>query len=294
VNLLVEGFDAQVVVDLMERERVGFTFMVPTMAAALARVPSAAERDWSALKVFQVSGAPISETTALECHAVFGDAMFQMYSLTESLTGTYMSSATWFGELPGSQPLRSAGRPSPYAVVRVVGEDGIDVPVGATGEIWLRSDAQLTEYLDDPAATAAKIVDGFVRTGDVGCFDGNGLLYVVDRVDDMIISGGFNISPSEVENVLAGQPGVREVAVFGVPHERWGETPLAVCVPTAGAQLDAAELVDRCRAALGSYKKPSAVVIRPDDLPRTPTGKVDRKLLREPYWAGRDRRVGGS
>jgi len=154
-------------------------------------------------------------------------------------------------------------------------------------------------FWEQPAATAERMTaDGFVLTGDIGKLDANGYLYVMDRKDDMIISGGFNIWPAELENVILDHPSVVEVAVFAVPDDRWGETPMAVCVVDASATIDedvvAEEIRQLCVERLGSYKKPGHVEIRTDPLPTSAVGKIQRKALREPHWSGRDRRIGGT
>ena len=128
----------------------------------------------------------------------------------------------------------------------------------------------------------------------MGRLDDNGYLYIVDRADDMIISGGYNIWPMELENVISDYPGVIEVAVFGVPHERWGESPHAVCVVGEGVEIDARDVIELCSERLGSYKKPGSVTFTSEPLPKSPVGKIRRKDLREPFWAGHDRRVSGS
>jgi acyl-CoA synthetase (AMP-forming)/AMP-acid ligase II len=157
-----------------------------------------------------------------------------------------------------------------------------------------KTDGQMTAFWNDPKATAERMVDGWVKTGDVGYLDANGYLYMIDRVGDMIVSGGFNIYPAELENVLSDHPDVVEVAVFGIPHERWGETPCAVCSVKPGGTVTEAELVRLCEERLGNYKRPGKVVLRTEPLPKTPVGKIKRKELREPFWAGRTRRVSGS
>jgi acyl-CoA synthetase (AMP-forming)/AMP-acid ligase II len=225
---------------------------------------------------------------------VFGDALFQGYGQTEVCFVTMMPSAEWFGSIPGSVPLRSAGRAMPLASIDIVGDDGGSLGVGETGEIALRSIAQLGEFWNAPETTAARIVDGWVRTNDVGHLDANGFLYVTDRKDDMIISGGFNIWPRELEQIIERLPGVSEVTVFGVPDDRWGETPLAVCRLEPGSDLTADTIITACSSALGSYKKPGHVQVTTEPLPRTPVGKVDRKRLREQHWAHLDRRVAGN
>ena len=169
------------------------------------------------------------------------------------------------------------------------------VPVGTEGEIAVRCEGQMTSIWSDPDLTQNRLRDGWVFTGDMGRLDERGFLYVVDRVDDMIISGGFNIWPAELRaQVIASLPGVREAVVFGVPDEHWGETPQAIVVVDPGVTIDEAAVIEACRDRLGSYKKPAHVTIQTDPLPRSPVGKIQRKVLREPYWAGQERHVAGS
>ncbi len=294
-NLLVPTFDAAEVVETMERERVAFGFLVPTMINAIAREPSAAGRDWSYLKVLQSGGAPISDDTAIVARQVFGDVLYQMYGQTEALPISVMNTADWFSDIDGSTPMRSAGRPLPFGELAIVDpESGDEVPIGDQGEIAIRCDGQMVGFWNDPEATATRMRDGWVLSGDIGRLDHNGYLYVLDRKDDMIISGGYNIWPAEIENVLTSHPAVVEAAAFGVPDDRWGETPRAVVSVVGDALVSADELIALCVEQLGSYKKPSAVEITTEPLPKSPVGKLARKELREPFWAGRDRRVAGN
>ncbi|MFT3874144.1 MAG: AMP-binding protein [Nocardioides sp.] len=152
----------------------------------------------------------------------------------------------------------------------------------------------MTGIWNDPELTDYRLRDGWVLTGDIGRLDENGFLYVVDRVDDLIVSGGFNIWPAELEQTIAKMGPVREVAVFGVPHEKWGETPMALVVVDDLGALDEEAVIEECRTHLGSYKKPSSVEFRTAPLPRSPVGKIQRKVIREPYWTGQERRVAGS
>jgi acyl-CoA synthetase (AMP-forming)/AMP-acid ligase II len=176
----------------------------------------------------------------------------------------------------------------PFAELEIRDEHNRSVPTGTEGEIAIRCEGQMTGLWEDPEQTAARLRDGWVLTGDIGRLDEHGFLYVIDRVDDLIISGGFNIWPAELEQVISGLPGVREVVVFGVPDEKWGETPLAEVI------LDEPMVIEACASRLGSYKKPGRVVVRTDAFPRSPVGKLQRKVIREPYWAGQERRVAGS
>jgi len=168
------------------------------------------------------------------------------------------------------------------------------LPSGSVGEIVGKVEGQMSGFWNDPKATAERIVDGWIKTGDVGYLDANGYLYMIDRAGDMIVSGGFNIYPAEIENALSDHPDVIEVAVFGIPHERWGETPCAVCTIKPNATVTEAELIALCEEKLGNYKRPGKVVLRADPLPKTPVGKIKRKELREPFWVGHTRRVAGA
>lgn len=294
-NVLIDRFDANETVDLMEREGIGYMFMVPTMLNVINQLPGIKQRDWSKLKCMLVSAAPIADDTALKAREIFGDAMYQGYGQTEVLPIAMMGPRQWFAtDVPGSQPLRACGMPLPFAQLQIWDENDQPVPVGEVGEIVAKTDGQMKEFWNDPEATAKRIVRGWVKTGDIGRLDKNGYLYMLDRADDMIISGGYNIWPAELENVITDHPDVIECAVFGVPHERWGETPCAHVMVREGSRVTEVEIADLCAERLGSYKKPGKVVITTEPLPKTPVGKIKRRSLRDPYWAGRDRRVAGA
>ena len=293
-NVMVDHFDPDAVLELLETERIAYVFMVPALLGQLARHPGARSRDWTGLKVINVGGAPITDDTALLARDVFGDVLYQTYGQTEALPATTVGPRQWFADIEGSAPLRSAGRPLPFVDLEILGDDGRPVPVGEEGEIAVRCDGQMTAFWENPEATAERLVNGFVLTGDIGRLDRNGYLYVLDRKNDMIISGAYNIYPAELENVLMDHPAVIEAAAFGVPDDRWGETPRAVCTVDPSVAVTPDELVTLCRDRLGSYKKPSAVDLITTPLPRTPVGKLDRKALREPHWQGQARRVAGS
>ena len=299
-NVMLDNFDPAETIEIMEREKISYMFAVPAMLNALAREPSARSRDWSSLRVVQIGGSPIADETALLGREVFGPVLFQGYGQTEAVPVCMMGPDEWFSEVPGSNPLRSTGRALPFALleIRDPEDSSVRLPIGEEGEIAIRCDGQMTGFWENPEATAERITtDGFVLTGDIGRLDENGYLYVLDRKDDMIISGGYNIWPAELENTIAEHPAVVEVAVFAVPDDRWGETPAAVCVVAEGdaENHDAyrTEIVQLCVDQLGSYKKPGVVELRTDPLPKSPVGKVQRRTLREPYWQGVDRRVGG-
>ena len=293
-NIMLDHFDTQHTLDVIEHEGINFLFMVPTMVNAVVHDNGARGRDFSSLKCLLVAAAPIQDATALAALEVFGDVLYQGYGQTEVLPVSMMNSAQWFAEVEGSNPLRACGLALPFSEVEIWDEDNNPVATNEVGEIVARSDGMMSEFWNNPEASAERIVNGWIKTGDLGKLDANGYLYVVDRADDMIISGGFNIWPAEIENVLAGHPDVVEVAAFGIPHQRWGETPHALCVVVEGSSVAEQELIDMVSADLGSYKKPSGITITTEALPKSPVGKIKRKDLREPFWAGVDRRVSGS
>lgn len=293
-NVLMDSFDADRALDLLEEQRAAYVFMVPTMLNLMVRRPGAAGRDWSSLKVIQLGGAPVARETIVLAREVFGDVLYQGYGQTEALPICMMGPSEWFSEVPGSDPMLSAGRPLPFADLEIRDYDNTVVGVGEEGEIAVRCDGQMAGFWEDEELTASRLVDGWVLTGDIGKVDRNGFVYVLDRKDDMIITGGFNVWPAELENVILDVPGVVEVAVFGVPDERWGETPLALCVVDPDVSVSEEAIMEECRRRLGSYKKPGRVEFRTEPLPKSPVGKLQRKVLREPYWAGVDRRVAGN
>jgi len=293
-NVMVDRFDVAETLDLIERERIAFCMMVATMLRAIVMHPGAATRDFSSLKCVLVGAAPVQESTALAAHQLMGDVLYQGYGETEVLPIAFMGPKQWFASVEGSNPLRACGMVLPFSQVEIWDEQNRPVATGEIGEIVARADGQMTRFWENPEATAERMVDGWIKTGDIGRIDMNGYVYLIDRADDMIISGGYNIWPSEIENVIAAHPAIMEVAVFGVPHPTWGETPLALCALRPGHAVEEGEIIALVGRELGGYMKPSRVVFQNEPLPKSPVGKIRRKQLREPYWAHADRRVAGS
>ena len=295
IQVMVNGLNAAQVAGALETERIAYAFLPPALLAQVCRAPGIDDRDFSALKVLFVGASPISEDTIARARAIFGDQrLWQLYGGTEAAPTAGMGPSDWFADLPDSQPLRAAGRIFPWAELELRGDDGAPVETGEVGEVWVRSDASAREFYNAPAESAARIKDGWVAVGDLARLDANGYLYLVDRKNDMIISGGYNIYPGELENVIASLPGVLEVAVFGIPDEKWGETPMAVCVVQEGSEVTAEQVRSVVDTRLGTHQKPGRVEVRTAPLPRSAVGKVLRRELRDPYWAGRDRRISGS
>jgi acyl-CoA synthetase (AMP-forming)/AMP-acid ligase II len=293
-NLLFGAFDAAKVLDMVERHRVTHMFAPPSMVAALAAEPTVGSRDLAALQCVLVGGAPITDATALAGRDAFGDVLYQVFGQTEAVPLTIMTPREWFGDVPGSTPMRSAGRVLPFARIETRDEDGNVLPLGSEGELYAKVEAQMRGFWGDDELTASRLVNGWVRTRDIGRVDENGYVYVLDRADDMIVSGGFNIWPAELETVIEDHPEIVEVAAFAIPHERWGETPMAVCHVGPDATVTEQDVIDLVVERLGSYKKPSKVEFTREPLPKNVVGKLLRKALREPHWAGHENRVSGA
>jgi acyl-CoA synthetase (AMP-forming)/AMP-acid ligase II len=239
------------------------------MLNSLMRVPGVADRDWSGLKVLQIGGSPVAERTILRAREVLGDVLYCGYGLTETGLGTVMAPSEWFATVPGSRTLGSVGRPVPYVELEIRDEVGNRLAYGEQGEIWIRAPSQMLGYWNLAEETRPKLIAGWVLSGDIGLQDENGYVYILDRKEDTIVSGGFNIYPAELENVILELPGVVEVAVFAIPDERWGETPAVVCVIDPDAQqLTAEDVIAHCANRLGSMKKPRQVKFRSEQLPR--------------------------
>ncbi|MEO9222420.1 MAG: AMP-binding protein, partial [Mycobacteriaceae bacterium] len=271
-------FSASDILDVMERERISVVFLVPTQWQAVCAEPTVTVRDL-ALRVISWGAAPASDTLLRRMAEVFPDATnIAVFGQTE------MSPVTCV--LDGADALRklgSVGKPISTLSVRVVDADLNDVAQGDVGEIVYRGPTTMAGYWRNPEATAAAFDGGWFHSGDLVRRDDEGFFYVVDRKKDMIISGGENIYCAEVENALAAHPGIVEVAVIGRPHERWGETPVAVLVPVDGVEPPtAAGLGQWLQDKLASYKKPTEVVVL-EELPRNASGKVVKHVLRTTY-----------
>jgi acyl-CoA synthetase (AMP-forming)/AMP-acid ligase II len=265
---------------------------VPMVVQMLLSRPAARTADFSSLQVICYGGSTIPEKVLRDAIATFGCGMYGMYGATELSFGATI--LTPEEHVDASRPglLRSCGRPLAGSVIQVVDPASLQpVPDGTPGEIWFRSPQLGLGYWKQPAATAAAFrSDGWYRTGDVGHVR-DGYIYLSDRLNDMIISGGENIYPAEIERVLLEHQDVAEVVAFGIPDAKWGEAVHAVVVKAAGATADGGALLAFARERLARYKCPRSIAFAPS-LPRNPSGKVQRAVLREPFWAGRVRRIG--
>jgi long-chain acyl-CoA synthetase len=290
-HVIMPKFDPGQALDLIEREAVTHTLLVPTMLAAAAKAQLADPRDVSSLRYLSHGASPISAETLRRARRAFPNAeLLHVYGTTEATPITTL--------LPHEERIietprvHSCGQPAVGVEVRVVDTSRTEVPPGTVGELEVRSASLMTGYWQKPEASAAVLADGWYRTGDLGYRDEQSYLYLVDRAKDMIVSGGENIYSTEVEDALAGHTAVEEVAVFGVPHPRWGEAVYAVVVPRQPVSPD--ELDAFCRERIAGFKVPRQIELRTDPLPKSASGKILKRSLREPHWAGQQAQVSGS
>ena len=277
---------------LMVEERTTHAALVPAIIRSIVEMPEAWEADVSTLRTVVYGSSPIDRVLLARAVELFDADFTQSYGLTETVgIGTLLRPADHVGG--DVTRLRSAGRAAADVDVDIVDvESGQPVPANQVGEIVIRGPQVTPGYWRRPAENAALFLDGgWLRTGDAGRMDDEGYVYIVDRIKDIIVSGGENIPPAEIEAVLVEHPGVSEAAVVGVPSERWGETPMAFVVLRPDAVVGAEELIEFCRERLAHFKCPTGVQFM-ESLPRNPSGKVLRRELRRPFWAQRDRSVG--
>ena len=288
-------FDPAGFIDAIGRHGITHSFLVPAMILFMLQSPKVKEGDYRTLQLISYGGSPISDRVLTEAMATFQCGFMQVYGLTEIAgSATFLLPEDHAAEGPKAKLLRSAGKPVPGARVRIVDPVTLaDLPAGQTGEVLIESPGNMLGYWRNPEATAAAFPEGrnanggWFRSGDGG-YMVDGYVYINDRIKDMIISGGENIYPAEVENAINAHPAVQEVAVIGVAHPRWGETPMAIVVVRTGHQLQAPELIAFTRERLAHYKCPTSVVFA-DTLPRNASGKLLKRELRRLHQEGQAR-----
>jgi len=288
-TILMADVDIAAIIDLIPRYKVTHTFMVPAVVQALLNAAGVAEADMSSLELLMYGASPMGDVLLRRAIDTFSCNFMHAYGMTES-AGTVVILGPEFHDPdgPNSRLLKSCGSALPWVELRVVDPaTGKDQPSGVVGELWLRTRMLMKGYWQNPKASAEAIVeDGWFRSGDAAYLDDEGHVFLFDRYKDMIISGGENIYPAEIENVLNGHPSVAQVGVIGVPHERWGETPLAVVVLKDGQSETEAGLIAYTRADLAHYKCPTRVVFS-DNLPRNASGKLLKPEMRRIYGAAK-------
>lgn len=290
-SVLLRDIDPAAILRLIHEQRITHAFLVPAVLQFLLLYPTDG-LDLSSLQLMAYGASPISEEVLVKSMEQLGCGFIQVYGLTET-TGavTQLDPDEHDPGGPRAGLLRSAGKPMPGVELQIVEPDtGRVLPEGEVGEVWIRTEQNMVGYWKLPEATAdAMAPGGWFRSGDAGYLR-DGYLYIHDRVKDMIVSGGENIYPAEIENVLMAHPAIADAAVIGVPDETWGETPKAIVVPAQGATIDEFEVIAFCRERLAHFKCPTSVDTV-DAIPRNPSGKVLKRELRRPYWEGRDRQV---
>ena len=285
--VIMPRFDEEEALRLIARERVTTTHMVPTMFVRILKLPEATRRayDLSSLKSVIHAAAPCPVDVKWKTMELFGqDTVHEYYAATE-VGGTYISPAEWRRK-PGS-----VGRPLPNAEVKVLDDDGNECASGTIGTIYMRINPKADfEYYKDAEKTRANRRGDFATVGDMGYFDADGYLFIADRKHDMVISGGVNIYPREIEDVLITHPKVLDVAVIGVPDPEWGEQLKAIVQLKPGESATAEEIIAFARQRVADYKRPRSVDFV-TELPREPSGKLYKRKLKEQYWAGREKMV---
>jgi acyl-CoA synthetase (AMP-forming)/AMP-acid ligase II len=289
-GLILAEFTPDGFFDAVETGSITRLFIVPAALHMLVNHPRCATVDYSRLKYILYGAAPMPLELLRQCIAMFGAQFIQVYGMTET-TGTIVMLPPEDHDPAGNVRMRSAGKPLPGVELRIVDTAGLDLPIGEVGEVWTRSSNNMLGYWHLPDATKQTMADGgWIKTGDAGYMDADGYLYIHDRVKDMIISGGENVYPAEVESAIYGHPDILEVAVIGVPDEKWGEAVKAVCVARPGHSIDPDAVIGWAREKIAGFKVPKSVDVIAA-LPRNASGKVLRKDLRAPYWLGRERQV---
>ena len=287
--VLHRAFDAASWLRTVAAERISLALLVPTMIYAVLDHAELERTDLGSLETIMYGASPISPTRLVEGIRRIGPVFCQLYGQTECAG---IATALWRAQhvTDDLRRLASCGMPIPGARVEVLDDDGQPVAVGAPGEICVQGAGVMQGYWKQPKLTADALAGGWLRTGDMAERDEDGFLYIVDRKKDMIVSGGFNVFPREIEDVLSTHPAVSVAAVIGVPDEKWGEAVKALVVTKPGAALEPADLIALVRDRKGPVYTPKSVEMV-ETLPLTPVGKVDKKVLRARYWAGRTRQV---
>jgi acyl-CoA synthetase (AMP-forming)/AMP-acid ligase II len=290
--ILHRSYDIAAVAADIEREKVNVIHLAPVMVKDLLDLPGFDKRRYSSLRLMQYASGPMAVAQLRRAIAAFGPILAQIYGMTETGLGTILHPHQHVldGDAEWVRRLGSAGQEALGYRIRVVRPDGSDCDVEEQGEIWVKGPGVMLGYWNNHPASLDAIEDGWMKSGDIGAFDKDRFLFVLDRKKDMILSGGENIYPREVEEALYAHPAVAEAAVIGVPDARWGESVKAFVVTAPGMAATETDLIEHCRKHIASYKKPKSVEFV-GELPRLPNKKIDKKQLRAPYWEGQTRQV---
>ncbi len=282
--VLQRQFDAEAMIELIAREKVTHTMLVPAQIIALLDSPKFSAEALQSMEMILSLGAPLHQERKDELNALLPGRFYELYGLTEGFV-------TVLDKFDAARKSGSVGCPPPFYELRIVREDGRDAAPGEVGEIVGRGPILMTGYFKRPDLTAQAVRDGWLYTGDMGSMDDEGFLYLVDRKKDMIDSGGVKVYPKDIEEVAARHPAVREVAVFGVPHEKWGETPLAAVVLKEPGAVAAEVLRDWINERVGARFQRVSEVVLMDEFPRNAAGKTLKRAMRDPFWQGHERKI---
>ena len=292
-SIILRDMDPNAVITLIEEHKITHGFLVPAVLQFMLMMPSVKTADFSSLRLMVYGASPISLEVLTNSVDAFRCDFMQVYGLTETTGATTLLPAEDHNPTgPNAHRLRSCGVPAPGVEIRIIDTaTGKEMPTGEVGEIWCKSPQVMKGYWNNPKATEESITpDGWFKTGDAGYKDADGYIYIHDRVKDMIVSGGENVYPAEVESALMSHPGIADIAVIGVPHEKWGETVKAIVVKAPGVEVTEGDIIAFAKEQLAKFKCPTSVDWI-DALPRNPSGKILKKDLRAPYWEGRERMV---
>jgi acyl-CoA synthetase (AMP-forming)/AMP-acid ligase II len=289
-HVVLQSFDPGLVLETIASARISHVLMVPAMIKMVLNHPAAANADVSSLEYLIYGASPMPAAVLEQCLELWPSVrLTQAYGQTElAPVATVLPAAD---HVLGGPRLKSAGLPTVVTDMRIVAEDGSDCPPYSSGEIVVRGPHVMLGYWNKPEETANALRDGWVYTGDAGYLDEDGYLFIVDRVKDMVVTGGENVFTTEVENAVISHVSVLDVAVIGIPHDEWGEAVHAIVILQPGASASESVLIEHCRQSIAGYKLPKSVSFREDALPLSGAGKVLKTELRKPYWEGRDRQV---
>ena len=290
-SIIIPEVDPTLILELIEKEKIENTLFVPAVILFLIQHPEVENVDWSSLKTVVYGASPIAQDTLEKAIQIMDCEFWQVYGLTETNGAvTFLSPED---HDPSKNKLRSCGKPGYGAEIRIEDEDGKELAVGEVGEIVIKSDNNMKAYWNRPEATEESIVDGWFYSGDAGFFDEDGFLYIHDRVKDMIVSGGENIYPAEVENALMSHEDILDAAVVGIPDDKWGEAVKGFVVIKEGVELNEVDIISYARTQIAGYKCPKSINYV-NELPRNPSGKILRREIRDPFWEGKERKVSGN
>ncbi len=288
-HVFIPRFDPAAVASAVAAERINTTLLVPTMINALANYPGLADHDMTTLAKIPFGASPMPEAVLRRAMETLpGCAFYHLYGMTEAAP---LVTAAKPGDALDPRLIKSAGKAGFMVEVRIAGDDDVELPRGTAGELQVRGPNIMLGYWNKPEATAAAMRGGWYHSGDGAFMDEDGQVFIVDRLKDMIVTGGENVYSAEVENAIATLDGIAEVAVIGIPDDRWGEAVHAIVVPRPGQTVTEEEVIAHCRGLIGGFKCPRGVEIRATSLPLSGAGKILKTELRKPFWEGREKRV---